>query len=184
MFPPSYFPGTSAKAGAVALFAGSDTKTQGNWRSVYGLDGYVVAGRAAVLPAYAKVVTPAVTVVWSTTDTRPVSPVDPGGAAGARIASCWYTAGSRSAGSMVFKVGLSDGLSHRVALYAMDWDSLGRTQSVTITDAATGTVLDTRNLTGFTQGVDLVWYVKGDVNISVANTPPSLNAVVSGLFLG
>ena len=36
-----------------ATFVSADTSTQGNWRSVYGADGYNVAGDINIDPSYA-----------------------------------------------------------------------------------------------------------------------------------
>ena len=38
---------------AQASFVNADTSTQGNWRGVYGADGYSVAGDTQSLPSYA-----------------------------------------------------------------------------------------------------------------------------------
>src|SRR5262249_53671375 len=47
----SFNTGSSAPT---ALFLGTDTTTQGNWKGVYGSDGYVLAQDASSLPSYAK----------------------------------------------------------------------------------------------------------------------------------
>ena len=47
---------------------------------------------------------------------------------------------------------------------------------------ASGSVLDTRTVSGFGGGVYLVWDITGHVVIRVTNTGP-VNAVVSGLFV-
>jgi hypothetical protein len=43
-------------------------------------------------------------------------------------------------------------------------------------------VLDSRTISGFQNGVYLVWNVRGHVLIRVTNLNPASNAVVSGLF--
>ncbi len=51
---------------------------------------------------------------------------------------------------------------------------------------ATGSVLDTRTITGFGAGEYLTWSLSGHVQIRVTNlaTNPGNNAVISGLFFG
>ena len=71
-----------------------------------------------------------------------------------------------------------------MALYALDWDSTIRTETIQVIETATGTVIDTRSLSGFHNGVYLVWNVQGDVIFKVTNTNAASNAVLSGLFFG
>jgi hypothetical protein len=66
-------------------------------------------------------------------------------------------------------------------LYCLDWANGGRIERIDVLDAATGLVLDTRTVSAFSGGVDLVWSVSGHVVIQV--TPLANNTVVSGLFL-
>ena len=77
-------------------------------------------------------------------------------------------------------VNISDGGVHQMALYFMDWDG-GRTETVTIQDATTNNVLDTRTLTNFYNGEYLVWNLTGNVTVVFTQTG-AFNAVVSGLF--
>src|SRR5260370_34848315 len=51
-------------------------------------------------------------------------------------------------------------------------------------DDNTGTVLNSQTLSGFQNGVYLVWNLTGSVTVRVTNLNPSSNAVVSGLFFG
>jgi hypothetical protein len=78
---------------------------------------------------------------------------------------------------------LVDGLTHRVALYMMDWDSTTRTQTIEVRDAVTNTLLDARAVSSFHDGQYLVWNIKGHVTVRIVNTG-GVNAVVSGLFVG
>lgn len=76
---------------------------------------------------------------------------------------------------------MTDGKLHQFALYAVDWDNNGRVETVQVVDANTSSVLDTRSLSSFSNGVYLVWNVSGHVKINVTlNT--GINAVVSGVF--
>jgi hypothetical protein len=159
---------------ATAAFVKADTTSQGTWKGVYGTDGEAIPNDSTNYPAYAQVslsgATP-FTWVGSTTDVRAPQKA----AASDRIASAWY-----SGNSFTFDVNLTDGNAHQVGLYCLDWDG-GRAESVTVTDVASGNVLDTRNLTSFGSGIWLLWNVSGHVAIRVARTGGN-NAVTSGIF--
>jgi hypothetical protein len=68
-------------------------------------------------------------------------------------------------------------------LYLLDWDVYGggRTERVDILDG-NGNVLDTRAVSSFVSGEYVVWNLSGHVVVSITNTNPWGNAVVSGLF--
>jgi hypothetical protein len=143
---------------------------------VYGADGYNVINDTVSYPAYATV-TPSGQAAWtwasSTSDGRALQK-----AAGTdRIAATWY------GGVFSIDVNVTDGGTHQVAVYAVDWDGGGRSETIEMRDAATNGVLDTRTLSGFGGGRYLLWTVSGHVVIRVTNlTGP--NAVVAGLFFG
>ena len=71
--------------------------------------------------------------------------------------------------------------TNRVALYAVDWDLQGRSETIQILDAGTGAVLDTRSISNFLAGEYIVWDISGNVKINVTWTGGS-NAVLSGAF--
>ena len=85
-------------------------------------------------------------------------------------------------GTMTIDINLTDGRAHRLSLYAVDWDRLGRSERIELVDPANGAVLDARTLSGFGEGAYLTWQVQGHVQIRVTNLG-GVNAVVSGLFL-
>ena len=162
---------------ASAEFTKTDTTTQGNWRGVYGTDGSYVIDNLARYPSYA-VATPAgeTNKIWeiSTSDPRALQKLNK---ATSRIAAAWL-----STSSFTIDVNLTDGNSHQVALYFLDWNSLGRGERVQILDAATGAVLDSRSVAAFSQTPQyLVWTLSGHVSIKIARTSGA-NAVVSGIF--
>jgi hypothetical protein len=156
----------------------ADTTTSGNWGGVYGQDGYQVFNSTSALPTYATV-TPAATTpyTWaaSTTDTRAMQT---SAGSSSRIAACLYSNTSFS-----LDVNLTDASVHRVALYLLDWDHTTRVQTVTVTNANTGTVLDTRSVGNFHNGVYLVWNLSGHVKLTITNTA-NPNAVASGILFG
>ena len=102
---------------ASATFVKMDTTTQGNWKSVYGADGYNVIGDGASNPSY---VTPVASgqssYTWaaSTSDPRALqkatNPAD-------RIAATWF-----STTPFTIDMNISDTATHQVALYFLDWD--------------------------------------------------------------
>jgi hypothetical protein len=177
-----------------ASFVGLDSTTQGSWKGVYGAQGYLMAPNNATypyssVPGYAIVNISGTTLfVWtgSTADTRALQkPV--GGSD--RIAACWY-----SAGAFTLDIGVTDGQTHRIAFYFLDWDSsgapAGRVERVDAMDATTGAVLDTHTLgqangdpnsaDGFNGGKYVAWNVRGHVKFTITNL--NSNAVLSGVF--
>jgi hypothetical protein len=160
--------------GATATFVNTDTTTQGNWHGVYGADGYSVANDSKSPPSYAVFAVQNqsnFTWVASTGDPRALQT----GSGTGRIAATWY--GS----AFGFDVNLTDGKVHQFALYATDWDNQGRGERVQIVDANTGKVLDTRDLSNFTNGIYLIWNLSGHVKVKVSLNSGD-NAVVSGVF--
>ncbi len=161
---------------AAAVFAKADATTQGTWKGVYGADGYTIAGDATSYPAYAQVSFAGQSgYVWagSTTDVRALQKV---ASSTDRVAATWY-----SGSSFTIDVNLTDGNSHQVGLYCLDWDNLGRAQTIDILDASTGNVLDSRSVSALGNGLWMIWNLNGHVTIRITRTAGN-NAVVSGLF--
>ncbi len=99
----------------------------------------------------------------------------PGGGA-TRNSTQWF--GS----SFTIDVNLTDGQSHLLSLYALDWGRTGRTEQFQVIDPLTGKVLDTQQLWSFESGAYVQWKVSGHVQIVVTYTGGP-NAAVSGIFL-
>ena len=162
-------------APARAQFLGSDTSTQGNWRGVYGNDGYNIIEDAVSYPSYASLSETGITSqIWaaSTTDVRALENAPP---ASGRIAANW------NASSFSINLNLTDGKAHKVSVYCLDWSNAGITQSIAVQDAHSGAVLTTQNLASFNNGIYLYWTLQGHVNLVFTSTGAP-NAVVSGLF--
>ncbi len=168
----------TTSAGPTVGFQGFDLTTQGTWKGVYGKDGWIIANDSTSPPAYA-VVVPSGAASWSwspsTTDPRALQQ---GAFPSNRIASTFYSSTGFS-----FDINLTDGQTHQVALYSLDYDAEARTQTVTVMDASSHAVLDTRAMSFMQGGVYAVWNLQGHVVIQVIRTG-GLNAVVSGLFFG
>ena len=160
-----------------ATFLRTDATTLGNWHAAYGADGYSIAGNGQTLPGYASfAVQNQQDYTWtnSTTDARALQTAD----GSTRIAAVWYNTPRFN-----FDVNFADGNSHQFALYALDWDSSGRAETIQIVDATTQTVLDTESISNFTNGVYLVWNITGHVQINIIETAGN-DAVVNGVFFG
>jgi hypothetical protein len=165
----------SPAAGNAVSFIKLDTTTQGSWQNVYGANGYDLIESPPSIPSYAQLtVNGAFIFTWagSTSDARALQV--PG--SGTRLSATWYAGGSFS-----YDLNLTDGLTHQVSLYAVDYDSSGRAERIDIIDPGSGTVLDTRTLTSFSGGQYPVWNITGHVTIQVTQLLGP-NAVVSGVF--
>jgi hypothetical protein len=171
-----------APISTTASFTGADTTTQGNWLGTYGADGYSVASAGQSLPSYDPTFAAQneLNWVWNGNPGANATNALETGADGqsSRIAATWYNPGSFS-----LDVNLTDGQPHQVALYALDWDSKGRSETIKIQDASSGTTLDTESVSNFANGVYLVWTIMGHVTITVTPTGGP-NAVISGVFWG
>jgi hypothetical protein len=77
---------------------------------------------------------------------------------------------------------LTDGKSHRIALYLLDWDTTTRAETITILDATSQAVLDSESFASFQNGEYAIWSITGNVVIQVTDTA-GVNAVVSGIFV-
>lgn len=170
---------TAAASGvtASATFVKTDATTQGTWKGAYGADGAQLVGDSPTLPGYVQV-TPSgnSSYTWtdSSTDVRALQRIS----STDRIASAWY-----QDGSFTVDLNLTDGQTHRAAMYFLDWDQSGRTQTVEILDAGSGAVLNAQTLSGFGAGKYLVWDLKGSVRVRLTKVA-GFNAVLNGLFFG
>jgi hypothetical protein len=165
---------TPGPANAVR-FLNANTSTGGTWKGQYGVQGVHLAGEAARLPNYATVSFAGKADHvwnWSTTDSAALQK----SLATDRLAACWY-----AGGSFDVRVNLTDGQTHKVSFYALDWDMQNRAQRVEVLDTTTGAVLHTQNLSGFQRGAYLSYDVKGNVTFRFVRTGP-YNSVVSGMF--
>ena len=168
---------------ATANFLGIDTQTQGNWKGNYGQDGYDLAQDPSTnnpkLPAYAAVALAGNSnFTFTTTSTDPRA-LQEAGSTTNRVAGVWYSPTTFS-----INVNLSDGMPHRVTLYALDFDNHNRSERIDVLDRTTGAVLDSQTLSSFTGGRYLNWSLTGNVTFLVTNLVPNNNAVIDGVFFG
>jgi hypothetical protein len=170
---PSPSPGSSGSA----TFVKTDTTTQGNWEAIYGAEGYNTVNDVSSYPGYAQVIaTGQQGHIWesSTSDVRALQRA----LVNDRLAAAWY-----ADSFFTIDVNLTDGATHQVALYCLDWDYFNRSQELDVRDAATNVLLDSRAMTSFSDGQYLVWNITGHVKINVTLTGGT-NAVVSGIYFG
>ncbi|MFL5241324.1 MAG: fibronectin type III domain-containing protein [Gemmataceae bacterium] len=171
-------PATSGSSSS-ATFVKVDTTTQGSWKGVYGAQGYDIIGNAASLPNFAAINPNGnLNYTWaaSTTNVRALQKSAAGSAD--RVAACWYSSTSFSV-----DLNLTDGQTHQVALYLLDWDTTSRSERIDVLDAVSGAMLDSQTASSFTAGKYLVWNLSGHVQIKVTRVAGA-NAVLSGLFFG
>jgi len=158
-----------------ALYRGLDTTTQGTWTGKYGNDGYLIANDGNKTPAYAAVGLAGDTpYTWCTSTSDPRA-LQVSSGSSSRIASTYYSSG------FTINVNLTDGNTHRIALYLFDWDMDLRSETISIVDAASNTVLNTEKFSSFSNGQYAAWNVQGHVLIQV-KLITGANAVVSGIF--
>jgi hypothetical protein len=162
-------------SGQTLQFLGTDGGTEGTWEGVYGADGYNVINLTPSYPSYATVTPSGYTeYTWTSDTTDPRALQVPGQSY--RIAAAWYSTTNFTVG-----VNLTDGNTHQVAVYCLDWDLQGRVETVSILNATTGAVLDSHTISSFSTGQYLVWNLSGNVEIQVTEVSGP-NAVISGLF--
>ncbi len=161
-------------ATAAATFLKSDTATQGNWEGIYGSQGSDIVGGPSSLPSYATVTPTRNSEYTWPTATAPQSLQIPG--TNNRIAAAWY-----SATSFTVNVNLTDGNTHDLELYFLDYDSKGRSESVQISTTS-GSVLSTQSISSFNKGVYLNWQVSGNLVITITNSGGQ-NVVLNGVFI-
>jgi hypothetical protein len=164
-------------SGSGFVFVGADTTHQGNWIGTYGSEGYAVLPNIAQYPAYARV-SGINELDWVWNDpTRSLRGLEtPDGAS--HTAGCWYSSGSFS-----LDVNFTDGRTHRLAVYFLDWDYAGRIETVDLINVATGKVVQTQTVSNFGDPRYLIWDLKGHFQVRITKQAGP-NGVISGFFFG
>ena len=171
----------SARPLAAATFVKTDTSTGGNWKGVYGGDGWNVIGDTSgnnpTYPSYATV-TPGTHLagVWDASSLSSSALQSSAAGSANRVAGVWYQK------SWTMNVNVTGG-AHQLALYLLDINNAGFAETITLKDAVSGTVLDTRSASSFQNGEYYVWNVSGNITVSFSETAGGL-AVLNGIFLG
>jgi hypothetical protein len=174
-------------------FLGTDVTTRGNWKGVYGQDGYVLADYSNAQPGYTTF-NPVnnnqrLLDIWScsanhTCDPRQLLKQPYSYTPDERVFSYYY-----NRMWVDFQINAQDGQQHRIALYFCDYEFYGREITVVAHNTATGATLDTRVLNNYSGGAYLVYNYTGAVDFEVIdNITPTTdtipNATISGFFWG
>ena len=141
-----------------ASLLGVDSTTKGSWLGSYGSQGADIIGGSNSLPSYALINTNGAsswTWVNGTTDSRALS--------SSSTSSSHIAAGLYSSGNLNVGLNLTDGQQHQVALYLLDWDTQGRSETIDVLDSSTGRVLASQTVAGFTGGKYVNFNVSGNV---------------------
>lgn len=168
-----------------AQFVKYDTTTSGAWKSAYGSAGFNVAldgcGLACTASGRGGLVIGPATVTWSgqlsylwsaASDGRGLERAAPGAG---NLAATWYAA--------QFSVDIVLSQRLQVAIYAVDWDSFSRSESITVLDGDTGAVLIPPMLiSNYHGGVYAAWNLAGHVVLRFLSVSGA-NAVMSAIFL-
>ena len=160
-------PTTSARSANITIAGQTFTVTQAGTPCsiVIAAAGLPVTGSIAVNGAGAW------TWMAGTADTRAMARASSG-----RVMAAWY------GDVFTIDVNVTAGRAQQLAIYAADYDALGRQQRYDVLDQS-GAVLDSRTISNFAGGRYVVWTVTGHVTVRVTRLAGA-NAVVSGVFLG
>lgn len=160
---------------ASVQFVEADSFTSGSWPRKFGAEGYLLPAITGALPVPANL-SGKEDFVWDKSSSDPRAPfVSP--TSSDRTAAGWY------GDAIALDLNVPPESFRRVALYLLDWDRLDRRQRVSVSDSATGAVLDARELSSFGDGTYLVYEIKGAVRLTIEKVSGP-NALLNGVFLG
>jgi hypothetical protein len=178
---------------ASVTFLGMDVTTLGNWKGVYGQDGFVLSDYSINPPAYSGFngvnANQRLLDIWSCSADHTCDPREPlkqpySYTPAERVESYYYSRMNDD-----FQINSTDGNTHRIALYFCDYEFYGRQITVVAHNTNTGAVLDTRVLGNYSGGAYLVYNYTGNVDFQVIdNIVPTTdlipNGTISGFFWG
>jgi hypothetical protein len=113
------------------------------------------------------------TWVTATTDVRALQTLS---GSSSRFASTYY-----AGGVFTIDLNLTDSNSHKISLYLCDWELNGRAETISIVNATSKAVLDTKAFSSFGGGIYEMWSIKGHVQIQVAYNA-GVNGIVNAIF--
>ncbi|MEO7297999.1 MAG: hypothetical protein ABI042_05420, partial [Verrucomicrobiota bacterium] len=157
-----------------ARFLRLDSVTQGNWKTNYGGEGFVIANHQTNLPPYVQWISTGFHPhMWLNllTEERCLMRVE----SQQRIASSWF-----HPKQLEIDLTLADGNPHRFAIYFLDWDGNDRSTLVEVINPSDNKKLDSQIISSFSNGKYLGWSLTGHVKIKI--TAIKGNASISGLF--
>jgi hypothetical protein len=159
------------------------TSPQGNWVGTYGGSGYALAdwNGSTDTTSFSDATLSLVEgsrYEWSSSTTGVRALESPSETT--REATCWY-----SYSQLELQLSFSSSYSGNLELYALDWDSLSRSETIDVNDGSSPETADLS--TPFVDGAWMVFPISvapgGTVTITVQVTGGA-NAVLSGIFLG
>ena len=155
----------------------TDSATEGAWPNKYGTNGYDMVAFRLRQPSFppmqhflSRDLTHGLGCLVRTTYGRYEYRGGSGG-----IAAAWYHLGFQ------FNLTFTDGATHQLGWYAVDWTTRGGRKQYRSPMPTTGTILDSRSIASFVNGTYLVWDISGSVVIKVIGTSGP-NGVVSAVF--
>ena len=155
-----------------------DSETGGNWKGVFGRNGFIVVGDTTNVPSYAAISATGhefEQIIWDNAATTAVA-LERGETG--RIAAAWT-----AATNVAINLELLDGEFYTVTCYFTDWDTTnGRIQKIEVVNADTDEVLDALVLEDFSDGKYISWTVRSRVRLSITSLSGH-SPVVSGIFL-
>jgi hypothetical protein len=172
-----------APFGENASFVGTDTTTRGNWKAAEygGTFAYVVGDN---FPGVDDTLNAQISETGATRQVVGVPTDNPSAlfkteAANSNVRVAAYL---QTTGSMTLDINPDDLNQHQLALYFADYDQYNRTESVTIYNGTTNTVLSHQVISNFKKGKYLVFDITGPVLVTI-NSGTYPDAVLSGVFL-
>jgi len=155
-------------------FISTDTTTKGNWKQLYGADGYLISPQYSAIPGYAAIsdVVGGEYFYLGDGQLEDIYLLKPG-ENDDRIATGYAT--TIPGTSLYINIACTN--THKVTAYFVDDMEIG-SQDVEILDAA-GTLLHKVSLTDFTSGAYISWNMQGAIQLRVSN---SEYAIFNGLF--
>jgi hypothetical protein len=152
-----------------------NTTTQGNWRGVYGSQGVNIAGVGNTLPGSAVISTTGISYTWAASTTLVQAPQNLTGTG--RTAAEWY-----GGTTFDFNLNLTDGGTHQVALYLLDFDNQNRQEKVQVLNASTSAQLAAVTVYPFSGGAYALFNVSGSVIFRITKLSGG-GPVLTGVFL-
>jgi N,N-dimethylformamidase beta subunit-like protein len=164
-----------ANAQDTAEFVRLDALTKGDWSGIYGRDGFEIFNDQANYPSDTSIsLSGAQSYTWSP---NPVAGHALRRASGSgRIAACQYGQ------TIEIQISVSSATKRQVALYLVDWDRVQRSATIDVLSGSGQTILPTRTVASFSEGIYLVWNITGTVRIRLTSATTAANIVVSGIF--
>lgn len=163
-------------AGSSATLVGTDRTTLGMWQGKYGSEGAVASYSDFTFPTNiylnANYNYP---FVWQNPSSHP-------GALERRTSSSKFATRWQHTNDIYFYLRFKDTVAHQVAFYFTDFENLGRSQVLEVSDYNSGKVLGVTTVTDFQNGVYSIWNIQGRVTVRVAGSA-NPSAAMSAIFI-